>query len=109
DYLDFYRDYIAAGISVDMAAYDLRRNVSRTDDERGPYLVSRLDDVVDAINRLVEALGDLSDEDVQDAVVLAHWRSQSFKFEQYTDLWDFCHLLRRSLARHAFAAKFAPV
>jgi hypothetical protein len=26
-------------------------------------------------------------------VILAHWRAQSYKFEQYTDLWDFCQIL----------------
>jgi hypothetical protein len=35
------------------------------------------------------------DQKVVDAVLLAHWRAQSYKNEQYVDLWDFCDLLKR--------------
>ena len=35
-------------------------------------------------------------------VVLAHWRAQSFKFEQFTDLWDFCEQLE-TIARDTVA------
>jgi hypothetical protein len=27
---------------------------------------------------------------------VAHWRAQSYKFEQYTDLWDFCDQLEQA-------------
>ena len=42
-----------------------------------------------------EAEGGDEDTLVRDLVILAHWRAQSYKFEQYTDLWDFCEELRR--------------
>ena len=36
---------------------------------------------------------------VRDLLVLAHWRAQSFKDEQYTDLWDFCTELKTACER----------
>jgi Clostripain family len=30
---------------------------------------------------------------VKDALVLAHWEAQGYKFEQHVDLWDFCDRL----------------
>ena len=29
-------------------------------------------------------------------IIVAHWRAQSFKFEQFTDLWDFCDQLQKT-------------
>jgi hypothetical protein len=37
----------------------------------------------------------LSKQKVRDAIILAHWKAQSYKSEQYTDLWDFCDWLGR--------------
>src|SRR4030095_4452967 len=31
---------------------------------------------------------------ITDAVVMAHWEAQTYKFDQYVDLYDFCHRLR---------------
>jgi hypothetical protein len=31
---------------------------------------------------------------IKDVVVLAHWETQGYKFEQHADLWDFCDRLR---------------
>ncbi len=73
-YVDFDR---AARLSVDQAAVNLG-----------------------AIGTLVEKLGALADvlknqlPAAQDQVVLAHWEAQTYKFDQYTDIKDFCTILK---------------
>src|SRR5262245_25551572 len=78
DFLDFYTDYLPAGVSVDIAACEL----------------SKTEDVAIAVRELASCLCNALDhEEVQNLLILSHWRAQSFKLEQYTDLWDFCGLL----------------
>ena len=77
-YLRYYADYVVAERSVDLSACELAK-------------VSML---VAAVETLALCLVEkLSLEAVRDSVVLSHWRSQSYKSEEYTDLWDFCDLL----------------
>ena len=45
---------------------------------------------------------------MRDLVILAHWRAQSYKFEQYTDLWDFCEELRKLKALSPQRLKACP-
>lgn len=81
EYIHYYSDYTVAGVSVDHAACDL----------------SQLSILRDAVTKLAQVLQDkLSYQEVENAILLAHWRAQSYKFEQYVDLWDFCDLLARS-------------
>ena len=89
DYIDYYREYLPAGVSVDIAACDL----------------TKFDDLNVSVSKLGELLRkkltrhdqqnppDEPSRTVGNMVVLAHWRAQSFKFEQFTDLWDFCDQL----------------
>ena len=78
-YISYYSDYDVAGVSADLAACDL----------------SRGDDLASAVKELASALKTgLSDPDLKDQIILAHWRAQSYKFEEYTDLCDFCNLLQ---------------
>jgi Clostripain family len=80
----YYRSYLPAGISFDIAACDLAEV---------PHIVS-------AVKALTTALKPLSgSQELQDALVLAHWRAQSFKWEQYTDLGDFCEQLVSQLGQ----------
>jgi hypothetical protein len=87
DVATYYRQYIPAGTSFDIASCDL----------------SKLGGVAEAVKCLTEALSlPLQPEHrlqsltktVRDLVIMAHWQAQSYKFEQYTDLWDFCDRLR---------------
>jgi hypothetical protein len=91
DYTTFYRDYMPASVSVDIAGCEL----------------ARLDGLTDSLRQLAELLTDQlppkSDTDsvarqLQNSVILAHWRAQSFKREQNTDLWDFCDLLEKEVS-----------
>ena len=84
-YINYYTDYQAAGISVDQAACDL----------------SNIDTLTRAVRILSENMQEhLRDakrnnelREVRNAIVLAHWEAQSYKNEQYTDLYDFCKIL----------------
>jgi hypothetical protein len=78
-YVKYYFDYAVAGVSVDQAACDL----------------SRMEPLAEAINQLAGAL-QKDNQALLDAVILAHWRAQSYLLEDYVDLWDFCDLLQSS-------------
>jgi hypothetical protein len=78
DCAGYYDSYLPAGVSFDIASCDL----------------GRLEPLQDAVKRLTEVLEALPAERFQDLTILAHWRAQSFKWEQYTDLADFCEQLR---------------
>jgi cysteine peptidase C11 family protein len=84
DVLKHYRSFAPAGVSIDMAACDLRA-------------LSQLTTAVGALATTLRTA--LKRPAVQDLVVMAHWRAQSYKLEQHTDLWDFCHLLQEAAAR----------
>jgi Clostripain family len=88
DVVDYYTNFTAASVSVDMAGCELQQ----------------LDAVVQALRNLTNELlgkgnprlGLAGDPKIEDMVILAHWRAQSFKFEQNTDLGDFCDLLKKA-------------
>jgi Clostripain family len=83
DFVDYYRNYVAAGVSVDMAACEL----------------ARLDGLAVALDGLTNELSTaMKDPKIRDMVILAHWRAQSFKLDQNTDLGDFCDLLMKDAA-----------
>jgi Clostripain family len=74
-------DFLLAGYSFDITLCDLRRVRELT---LGP------------VGALAKALtAGLADPLVRDFILLAHWRSQSYWQENYTDLFDFCHCLRK--------------
>lgn len=77
-YTGYYSDYASAGVSVDLSACDSEKS----------------DAVAEAVNRLAKVLrSSIETRSVEDAVLLAHWRAQSYKLEDYVDLFDFCDLL----------------
>jgi len=82
-HISYYADYTAANVSVDHAACDLRQSEAL---KLGMTELARV---------LTERL---EYPEVRDAILLAHWRAQSYKSEQYVDLWDFCHLLEQGCA-----------
>ena len=83
DYIDFYSDYQAAGVSVDQSACDLgqcntlMQAVKSLSQVLQPYLKQKT-----------------PDKEVRNALILAHWEAQPYKNEQYVDLYDFCERLR---------------
>jgi hypothetical protein len=78
DYINYYTDYTLADISADLSVLNL----------------DLLDELKSAINPLADALTKgLSNPEIQNAILLAHWKSQAYKDEQYVDLYDLCELL----------------
>jgi cysteine peptidase C11 family protein len=101
---DYYASYEMAGVSTDMAACDLKKVpeligvVKRLAWELTRSLLfkqhfSHEGDSVRDKRIFVEDLP-LEARAVADAIILAHWRGQSYRFERHTDLLDFCELLR---------------
>jgi hypothetical protein len=77
-YLRYRADFDLAGQSVDLSACEI---------DKGEQLS-------DTVTRLSHAMGTrLEDRAFRDALLLSRWKAQSYKSEQYVDLWDFCHLL----------------
>lgn len=78
EFMDFYlEDSVLGGMSVDLGALRVAGS--------------------EAVAGGVKALASLMTEglqlrvrEIQDGIVLAHWRSQSYNGELYVDLWDFC-------------------
>jgi Clostripain family len=82
DCAEYYSTYLSAGVSFDISSCD----------------IDRIDYVRTAVELLAsELLPSFHERGLQDAAVLAHWRAQSFKWEQYVDLWDFCGQLKRQV------------
>jgi hypothetical protein len=81
---NYYKDYEIAEISSDLAASDL----SLCDD-----VATVIADLAKILKRKLKQEKSVQIPSVTNAIVLAHWRSQSYNFEEYVDLWDFCDLL----------------
>ncbi|MBI3649979.1 MAG: hypothetical protein HY231_02895 [Acidobacteria bacterium] len=82
----YYANYEVAGLSTDLAACD----------------VTRIQPLLQAVKSLAALLNvKLLEEEGKrkhphtDALIQAHWKAQSYKFEDYVDLWDFCDLLEQ--------------
>lgn len=94
---NYYADFLMAGISTDIAACDLKKS------EKLVAEVKRLAEILkDALpdntgevyNKYGEGL-EPQQRMTSDAIILAHWRAQSYGFERQTDLSDFCDLLQK--------------
>jgi hypothetical protein len=79
-------DFQLAGYSCDLTLCDLRQ-VDKLEEP-----VAKL---VTAMTKSLKAASAADDPLIRDLLVLAHWESQSFYDEKYTDLYDFCFCLYR--------------
>jgi hypothetical protein len=85
-------DFLLAGYPFDLCLFDL----TRTPTIKEPF------------ERLSQALIDgLRDRKCTDLIILAHWKSQSFYQEMYTDLYDFCFCLAQKLDEYRPLTKAA--
>ncbi len=81
-------DFLSAGYSADMALCRL----------------DKVTDINEPLKKLVEKLKpNLDQPSIKDLILLAHWESQSFWDENYTDLNDFCICLRKGCDERAKA------
>lgn len=87
DYILYYADYALAGLSVDIAACDLREN----------NCILLKDAVADLARTLRK---NLKNDKIRDEILLAHWEAQTYKFDLYTDLADFCKLLAKRCKKY---------
>ena len=121
-YAAFYQDYEMGGVSTHLAAIRLEKigepNKYVTDPENADVLATSIWLLARC---LMDALKEVADDEeeqelggkskaslgceVRDAVILAHWYAQSFKWEKYVDLWDFCGQLKRFLPQEDEYAK----
>ena len=90
EYIGFYSDYVMGGLSVDQSVLK----------------VSASSPVVTAVKNFTKAMkGRLKRPAFQDAIILAHWESQSYNGELFVDLQDFCELLAARDPRAARACR----
>lgn len=77
----YYEHYLMAGVSTDMSACNLKaaRELRRLTNELA-----------------TELLEHINERSLLDALVLSHWKAQSYNFENFVDIWDFCNLLEES-------------
>lgn len=75
-------DFIYAGYSADISLCSL-----------GSQQVKKLDEPISNLSNAL--IAGLRDARCRELILLAHWRSQSYWQETYTDLYDFCLCLRR--------------
>jgi hypothetical protein len=78
-YCKYYDNYTLADVSTDMAALKLSG-------------IEELGIAINALSRKMEQ--ELQNQRSRDAILLAHWEAQTYKDEQYVDIWDFCDRLR---------------
>ena len=98
DYTNYYSDYLMAGVSADLSVCDLTKSKE---------LAGAVDRLAKLLTRnLPTAKGtyrDTAHHTVADALLLAHWRAQSYRFDEHTDIWDFCNLLEGDLNEKGYS------
>jgi hypothetical protein len=84
-----------------MPSYTTTETTGKQKTEKTPRKLTAALNELSRILRSELARPDLNDEEALarwrsrcGRVILAHWRAQSYKAEQYTDLWDFCDQLQ---------------
>jgi hypothetical protein len=90
----YYTDFLLAGESIDIGACDLQHVKKLAGVDKN--LASSSPGIKQLADILIAGLNDsnrTTARRVQNALILAHWRAQSYNFEQFVDLWDFCYLL----------------
>ena len=103
----YYSDFLMAGVSTDIAACNLslsgelasrvKRLVDRCLDKLPTFRDRPTNEKLPRDKRTYLEDLPLTRRGVADAVILAHWRAQSYRFEQHTDLYDFCDLLEKGV------------
>lgn len=94
---NYYDDFFMAGVSTDIAACDLKKSemlVAKVKCLAEILKKALPDNTGEVYKGYAEGL-DLQQRMASDAIILAHWRAQSYGFERQTDLSDFCDLLQK--------------
>jgi hypothetical protein len=120
EYIDYYKKYVVAGQSADLAACDLSQcqNLKDAVSQLAGALLENLP-TEEELEKYHEQLrqremkageqnnsaqdSELPDRRIRskirfrNALTLAHWEAQTYKNDQYADLYDFCSVLQRQL------------
>ncbi len=96
-YMNYYADFADANFSVDMTA-------CRMDAGAVDSLEAAVRDFAEYYDRQTDRTWRAT---IDDLLVLAHWRAQSYKWEHYTDLADFAQARGRRLQRSREARRVA--
>ena len=104
EYVNYYACYWMAGMSVTQSALNLLK-ADKLRSEIDKLALTMEKELVAERGR--QKLGNqLSRADsFQDALLLAHWESQSYNGEQYVDLYDFCDCLQTRVGSGPVAAQ----
>ena len=100
EFSKFYQPYINGGISVDQSVLEIKK-INGVKDERSKLVTSLL---IEIDNKELDYT-----KPKQNALVLAHWETQSYNGEVFVDLSDFCDRLEfryNLIARGSDVAKF---
>jgi hypothetical protein len=84
-------DFMFAGFSADLALCNLS-------EDKVTQLTEPLQELAVALKAVLRAPDAHERERGKELILLAHWRAQSYWQENYVDLYDFCHCLRKSLS-----------
>src|SRR5688500_385484 len=84
--------YTVGGVSVDMAAWDLRRF---------GHLAQAFDGLAEVLLMCFEERDSRIYRQMERVILQVHWKCQSYMYDQNVDLGDFCELLDRECERVA--------
>ena len=99
EYVNYYANYWLGGLSVTQSALNVCK-------------VEKLREEIDQLARLMEqqlvaewreSKVNAPERPFQDALLLAHWETQSYNGEQFVDLFDFCDRLETRLGEGVVA------
>jgi hypothetical protein len=98
EYVKYYSQYWMAGLSVSQSALNLQRVelLRTTIDSLGNVLEAEL-----SKEHALRLKGETGATKLTEALVLAHWESQSYNGETYVDLYDFCECLQKRIGNVA--------
>lgn len=104
-FVDYYDDFATvADNSADLSACRLR-------DNKGDYMQKikkEIDGLAAALSKQIRIIKDNNGDPVAEtgpesefakALIFAHWYAQTYHFDQYVDIQDFCDILVRNLPR----------
>jgi hypothetical protein len=90
DFIKGQDAYTVGGVSVDMAAWDLRYFIE---------LIKAFDGLAESLTKCFEEEGSRIYRQMERVILQTHWKCQSYMYDQNIDLGDFCELLDQECDR----------
>lgn len=102
EYVNFYEDYVTAGVSVALSALNVEKVGKLSSVVKD--LATLMTDALVAEHPEIDFKPEKKNRPFTDALILAHWDTQSYNGEWYVDLVDFCECLSRRYPQPAMVA-----